>query len=250
MCRPGPTQSVAGWRHSGRRARVCDAVHDCRRTSMLEKRRSLICQGQTRRKAGTQSFRSVGLTSPTIAGPPNRNVGPAAPAGSTSTPLTHSRRRDRRSRAADAQGVAMDKNVFRGRACRWVLAAALLAMLGGCGDDDEDKSASQSPAPGGSAPPPPSAPRAGSATPGRDARMDHADDADQRLDPGRSRRLSHPLRQERDLARSRPSRSATRASPAYVVEGLAPGTYYFAVTAFNSRNLESERSNAGRKEIT
>ena len=36
----------------------------------------------------------------------------------------------------------------------------------------------------------------------------------------------------------------------YVVEGLAPGTYYFAVTAFNSRNLESERSNAGRKEIT
>ncbi|HET9444864.1 MAG TPA: fibronectin type III domain-containing protein, partial [Steroidobacteraceae bacterium] len=35
----------------------------------------------------------------------------------------------------------------------------------------------------------------------------------------------------------------------YVVEGLAPGTYYFAVTAFNSRNLESERSNAGMKQI-
>ena len=36
----------------------------------------------------------------------------------------------------------------------------------------------------------------------------------------------------------------------YVVEGLAPGTYYFAVTAFNSRNLESERSNAGMKKIS
>ena len=36
----------------------------------------------------------------------------------------------------------------------------------------------------------------------------------------------------------------------YVVEGLAPGTYYFADTAFNSRNLESERSNAGKKVIS
>ena len=34
---------------------------------------------------------------------------------------------------------------------------------------------------------------------------------------------------------------------AYVIEGLAPGTYYFAVTAFNSRNHESERSNAGEE---
>ena len=35
----------------------------------------------------------------------------------------------------------------------------------------------------------------------------------------------------------------------YVVEGLAPGTYYFAVTAFTSQNHESERSNAGMKQI-
>jgi hypothetical protein len=35
----------------------------------------------------------------------------------------------------------------------------------------------------------------------------------------------------------------------YVVEGLAPGTYYFAVTAFTSHNHESERSNAGMKQI-
>ena len=49
---------------------------------------------------------------------------------------------------------------------------------------------------------------------------------------------------------TRRSRSGIRASRRYVVEGLAPGTYYFAVTAFNSRNLESERSNAGKKEIS
>jgi hypothetical protein len=36
----------------------------------------------------------------------------------------------------------------------------------------------------------------------------------------------------------------------YVVENLAPATYYFAVTAVNARGHESERSNAGRKEIS
>jgi Fibronectin type III domain len=35
----------------------------------------------------------------------------------------------------------------------------------------------------------------------------------------------------------------------YVVEDLPPGTYYFAVTAFNATG-ESTRSNAGRKIIT
>ncbi len=35
----------------------------------------------------------------------------------------------------------------------------------------------------------------------------------------------------------------------YVVDGLAPGTYYFAVTAICSHGSESERSNAGRKII-
>lgn len=35
----------------------------------------------------------------------------------------------------------------------------------------------------------------------------------------------------------------------YVIEGLAPATYYFAVTAVDARGGESARSNAGRKEI-
>jgi len=36
----------------------------------------------------------------------------------------------------------------------------------------------------------------------------------------------------------------------YVIEGLAPATYYFAVTAIDAHGSESARSNAGRKEIS
>jgi hypothetical protein len=36
----------------------------------------------------------------------------------------------------------------------------------------------------------------------------------------------------------------------YVIEGLKPATYYFAVTAINVYGQESARSNAGRKIIT
>jgi len=36
----------------------------------------------------------------------------------------------------------------------------------------------------------------------------------------------------------------------YVVEGLTPGTYYFAVTALHSSGGESDRSNAGLKTIS
>jgi hypothetical protein len=36
----------------------------------------------------------------------------------------------------------------------------------------------------------------------------------------------------------------------YVIEGLAPATYYFAVTAVDANGAESARSNAGRKDIS
>jgi hypothetical protein len=36
----------------------------------------------------------------------------------------------------------------------------------------------------------------------------------------------------------------------YVIEGLQPNTYYFAVTAVTNTGDESQRSNAGRKIIT
>jgi fibronectin type 3 domain-containing protein len=36
----------------------------------------------------------------------------------------------------------------------------------------------------------------------------------------------------------------------YVIEGLVPATYYFAVTAIDANGAESARSNAGRKVIS
>jgi hypothetical protein len=129
-------------------------------------------------------------------------------------------------------------------------------MLGGCGGDDEDKSASQSAPPGGSAPPPSSpvpAPPPSPAPPTSQARAATlewtvpttqtngamlADLAGYRIHYGKS---ASKLDQTIEI------RNPTVST--YVIEGLVAGTYYFAVTAFNSRNLESERSNAGKKDI-
>ena len=146
----------------------------------------------------------------------------------------------------------MHENIYRGRAYRWVLAAVLMAMLCGCGDDEE-KSARQSPTPptGGvpaptpapsPAPPPISQARAATLewtvpTTQTDGAM-LADLAGYRIHYGKSAST---------LDKTIEVRNPTVSS--YVVEGLAPGTYYFAVTAFTSRNHESERSNAGRKQI-
>lgn len=142
----------------------------------------------------------------------------------------------------------MHEKTFCGRAYRWVLAAALMAMLSGCGGD-EDKSAAQSTAPGGSAPPsstpaPPPTSQARAATlewtvptTQTDGQM-LADLAGYRIHYGKSAST---------LDKTIEVRNPTVSS--YVIEGLSPGTYYFAVTAFTSRNHESERSNAGRKRI-
>jgi len=144
----------------------------------------------------------------------------------------------------------MHENSSRGRAYLWVLAAVLMAMLSGCGGDEE-KSASQGPPPGASAPPP--APSPTPVPPMAQARAATlewtvpttltdgemlADLAGYRIHYGKSAST---------LDKTIEVRNPTVST--YVVEGLAPGTYYFAVTAFTSRNHESERSNAGRKQI-
>lgn len=155
----------------------------------------------------------------------------------------------------------MYEKEYRGRAHRWVLAAVLMALLSSCGDD-ENKSASQSP-PGGSEPPPPAVPAPPAAptpTP--------APAPPPTLQPGAaSLQWTMPTTQTNgttlaDLAgyRIHFGKSASTLDQtieirnpslsSYVIEGLKPGTYYFAVTAFNSRNHESERSNAGMKEVT
>ena len=144
----------------------------------------------------------------------------------------------------------MHEKIFRGRAYRWVLVAVLTALLCGCGDDDE-KSASQSPPPGGSAPPTSPAPTpAPPVSQARAATLEWtmpttqtngaalADLAGFRIHYGKSASTL-----DKTIEIKNPSVSS------YVVDGLAPGTYYFAVTAYTSRNHESERSNAGRKEI-
>ncbi len=150
----------------------------------------------------------------------------------------------------------MHETISRGRVYRRVLAVVLVALLSGCIGDDDDKSANHSP-PGGNAPPP----ATGAPTPApmpappptslaRAATLEWtapttqtngvqlADLAGYRIHYGKS---AQKLDQTIEI------RNASIST--YMVEGLAPGTYYFAVTAFNSRNLESERSNAGKKEI-
>jgi hypothetical protein len=42
---------------------------------------------------------------------------------------------------------------------------------------------------------------------------------------------------------------ANAAETSYVVGGLAPGTYYFAVVAYNSAGMDSSKSNVGSKTI-
>ena len=130
-----------------------------------------------------------------------------------------------------------------------LLAAVLLAALSGCGDDEESRTAGQDPAPGGNAPPPPSVP-APPSTPGA-ATLEWtvpttqtngatlADLAGYRIHYGKS-----AASLDNTIEIRNPSISS------YVIEGLPPGTYYFAVSAFNARNHESDRSNAGRKDIS
>jgi hypothetical protein len=148
----------------------------------------------------------------------------------------------------------MYENRYRGRAYCWVAATMLLAMLSGCGGDDENKSASQAappaaspvpaPAPQPAPPPPPPTSKPGAATlewTPPTTQTDGAvlaDLAGYRIHYGKSTTLLDTTIEIRN-----PSISS------YVIEGLKPGTYYFAVTAFSLRGLESERSNAGMKQI-
>jgi hypothetical protein len=143
----------------------------------------------------------------------------------------------------------MHEKIIRGHAHRWVVAAVLMTMLCGCGGDEE-KSASQSPNPPAGGPPPAPAPVPAPIPQARAATLEWtvpttqtdgamlADLAGYRIHYGKSASTLDTTIEVRNPTIS-----------SYVVEGLAPGTYYFAVTAFTSRNRESERSNAGRKQI-
>ena len=147
----------------------------------------------------------------------------------------------------------MHEQKIRGRGCRWLLATLLIALLAGC-HDDEIKTANDAPAPGGNAPPPPSFP-APDPDPDPDPQARAAtlewtapttktngssltDLAGYRIHYGKSVMSLDSVIEIRNPGIS-----------SFVIDDLAPGTYYFAVTAFDTRNHESERSNAGRKQI-
>jgi fibronectin type III domain protein len=148
----------------------------------------------------------------------------------------------------------MHDKEFRGRAYRWILAAVLITLLGGCHDDNKNRSAGTvPPPPAGNAPPPPASPAPPAPAPAPQARAatlewtvptTETDGsaltnlAGYRIHYGKSVMMLDTVIEIRN-----PSVSS------YVIEGLSPGTYYFAVSAFNTRNHESERSNAGRKQI-
>ncbi len=132
-----------------------------------------------------------------------------------------------------------------------LLSAVLLAALSGCGGDEENKTADQGAPSGGSAPPPPTEPAPAPPSQPGAATLEWtvpttktngetlADLAGYRIHYGKS-----AASLDKSIEVRNPSVST------YVIEGLPPGTYYFAVTAFNSRGYESDRSNAGRKEIS
>jgi hypothetical protein len=144
----------------------------------------------------------------------------------------------------------MHKNLCCDRARRWVFAAVLLAMLGGCRGDEETTSAGAGPAPGGSGPPPPPSSPAPLPQP-RAATIEWTVPTTQTNGAALSDLVGYRIhygKSVRSLDNTIEIRHPSVSS--YVIEGLTPGTYYFAVTAFTSRDYESERSNAGRKEIT
>ena len=143
----------------------------------------------------------------------------------------------------------MYENTDRCGGYRWVLAAILMAMLSGCGGDDEEQVPRQS-EPGSrrecsaacssNTRPSPDLTRSAALASARGhARMDSAPttQTERCATLADLAGLPHPLRQEAQPRSITRSRSGMRASRTYMVEGLAPGTYYFAVTAFNSRNL-------------
>jgi len=124
-------------------------------------------------------------------------------------------------------------------------------MLAGCGDDD-DKAESQAAAnpsgnPGGAPPsvPPPAPSSTGTATLEWIPPVTTTDGATL------TNLAGYRIYYGTDVTKLVQRIDVTNAGVAtYVIEGLAPATYYFAVTAVDARGAESPRSNAGRKEIS
>ncbi|HEX4971569.1 MAG TPA: fibronectin type III domain-containing protein [Steroidobacteraceae bacterium] len=132
--------------------------------------------------------------------------------------------------------------------------AVLALMLGGCRDDNERVATTSPPASGGPPPqtvppppppPPPPLPSAGAATVEWLAPQTATDGSTL------TNLAGYRIYYGTDVARMTNRIEVKNAGVlTYVIDGLKPATYYFAVTAINAHGQESARSNAGRKIIT
>ena len=148
----------------------------------------------------------------------------------------------------------MRNDPVRALSARAATVALLALLLCGCGDDDDKSAANHTPPTTGVAPPPPApapAPRPvplpviGAAT------VEWL--APETMTDGRAltNLVGYRIYYGTEVSRMTRSIDVKNAGVlSYVIEGLAPATYYFAVTAINSNGHESARSNAGRKIIT
>ena len=133
--------------------------------------------------------------------------------------------------------------------------AVLTLLLGGCRNDDEQVATADPPAAGGPppqptpapdpSPPPPPPPSVGAATVEWLAPLTATDGST--LTNLAGYRIYYGTDVTRMTSRIEVKNAGVLS---YVIEGLTPATYYFAVTAINAHGQESARSNAGRKIIT
>ena len=134
---------------------------------------------------------------------------------------------------------------------RVIVVALLAVMLAGCGDDDKSESqaaANPSGNPGTVPPPiPPPPPPSSTGT----ATLEWIPPVTTTNGATLTNLAGYRIYYGTDVTKLVQRIDVTNAGIAtYVIEGLAPATYYFAVTAVDARGAESPRSNAGRKEIS
>ena len=133
--------------------------------------------------------------------------------------------------------------------------AVLTLLLGGCRDDDDERLATADPPASGGPPPqptpppdpspPPAPPSVGAATVEWLAPQTATDGSTL------TNLAGYRIYYGTDVTRMTRKIEVKNAGVlTYVIEGLTPATYYFAVTAINVHGQESARSNAGRKIIT
>lgn len=147
-----------------------------------------------------------------------------------------------------AVGCDMREHQARGSLGCVIVVALLTVMLAGCGGDDEE-SVSQAAPSGGQGGPPPTVPPPPSST--DTATLEWMPPLTTTDGATLTNLAGYRIYYGKDVTSLVQRIDVDNPGVAtYVVEGLASGTYYFAVTAVDARGAESARSNAGRKEIS